>query len=141
MNTNFWTNPLNNETYSTPQEVAVLPVNVSGNLPVTKIYMNADELANEWKYERLQSNWLGGEFGHSKTLLELYGRFFTNNQAVGITQHPTGLYRVRLENLRLNRYARAAVDALTRTFNHVLYTDFINTWGTHIVQEATVGKL
>jgi hypothetical protein len=140
-NTTFWIDPFNNQTYWSPQEVAVLPANLSANVPVARVFLNPEELINEWKYERLEGTWLGGEFGHSKLVLDIYNKFFSNNQAVSITQHPTALYRVRVENLRLNRYARAAVDALTHTYDEVLYTDFINTWGTHIVQQAVIGKL
>lgn len=139
-NTTFWMDPFNNQTYWSPQEVAVLGVNASENVPVARVFLNPNELINEWKYERLEGTWLGGEFGHSQTVLDIYNKFFTEKQAVSITQHPTGLYRLRLENLQLNQYARAAVDALTHTYNEVLYNDFINTWGTHIVQQTVIGK-
>ncbi|CAF3989734.1 unnamed protein product, partial [Adineta steineri] len=140
-NTTFWTDPFNNQTYWSPQEVAILPANVSENVPIARIFLNPAELINEWKYERLEGTWLGGEFGHSQNVLDIYDKFFSSNQAVSITQHPTALYRVRVENFRLNRYARAAIDALTHTYNEVLYTDFINAWGTHIVQEAVIGGM
>lgn len=139
-NTTYWNDTFNNQIYWSPEEVTVLPVEAKENLPIARVFHNPKELANEWKYERLQGTWLGGEFGHSKAILDLYKRFFTKNQAVAITQKPTVLYRIRLENLRLNRYARAAVDTLTHTFNEELYTDFINSWGTHIVQQALIGN-
>ncbi|CAF3355403.1 unnamed protein product, partial [Rotaria sp. Silwood2] len=139
--TTSWTDPVTNQTYWVPQEVSLSSVSTDENQAVARVFLTSLELSNEWKYERLRGKWLGGEFGHSKSMLNIQSRFFSNNQATAITQKPEVLYRLRVENLQLNKYARAALMALTPTYNETLYNDFIRTWGTHIVQQSLVGGM
>ncbi|CAF4664357.1 unnamed protein product, partial [Rotaria socialis] len=103
---NYWIDPNTNRMYQAPRGITFPRISQDENRPVSRVFLSAAELSNEWKYERLRGSWLGGEFGHSKSLLDIYSRFFSKNQATAITQKPTVLYRLRVENLRLNQYAR-----------------------------------
>ena len=50
---------------------------------------------------------------------------YSADEAIAITQHPTILYRMRVENFQLNSKALAAVSALTASYNASLYSDFL----------------
>ncbi|CAF3709607.1 unnamed protein product [Rotaria sp. Silwood1] len=102
--TTSWTDPVTNQTYWVPQEVSLSSVSTDENQPVARVFLTSLELSNEWKYERLRGKWLGGEFGHSKSMLDIQSRFFSNNQATAVTQKPEVLYRLRVENLQLNNF-------------------------------------
>ncbi len=138
--TNSWTDPVTNIIYNAPSEISFQQISATDNNPIARVFLTAAELSNEWKYEKLRGSWLGGEFGHSKSLLDIYSRFFSKNQATAITQKPTVLYRLRLENFQLNKYAKEAIDNLPPEYNETLYSDFLRTWGTHIVQQSLIGK-
>ncbi|CAF2064098.1 unnamed protein product [Rotaria magnacalcarata] len=138
---NYWIDPNTNRMHQAPRGIIFPRISQDENRPISRVFLSAAELSNEWKYERLRGSWLGGEFGHSKSLLDIYSRFFSKNQATAITQKPTVLYRLRVENLRLNQYAREAVEKLPAVYNETLYDDFIQNWGTHIVQQALVGGM
>ncbi|CAF2956474.1 unnamed protein product, partial [Rotaria sp. Silwood2] len=138
---NYWTDPISNTTYQAPRGVTFPTFSENDNQPVARVFLTATELSNEWKYEKLRGSWLGGEFGHSKSLADIYSRFFSNNQATAITQKPYVLYRLRVENLRLNKYAKQAIAQLPTTYNETLYNDFLRNWGTHIVQQSLIGGM
>ncbi|CAF1306922.1 unnamed protein product [Adineta ricciae] len=140
-NITFWTDSFTNRQYFVPKEVS-FPLTVDNDsVPVAHVFLTATELSNRWRYDRLQGDWLGGEFGHSQSLLNIYKKYFSSDESVAITQHPTVLYRMRVENFQLNDEARAATDALTPTYNESLYSDFLREWGTHIVQQSLVGGM
>ncbi|CAF4841946.1 unnamed protein product, partial [Rotaria sp. Silwood2] len=138
---NYWTDTISNTTYQAPRGVTFPTFSENDNQPVARVFLTATELSNEWKYEKLRGSWLGGEFGHSKSLADIYSRFFSNNQATAITQKPYVLYRLRVENLRLNKYAKQAIAQLPTTYNETLYNDFLRNWGTHIVQQSLIGGM
>jgi hypothetical protein len=136
---NPWTDPITNITYQVPRGITSLGITAEDNEPTVRVFLTAAELSNEWKYEKLKGSWLGGEFGHSKSLLNIYSNFFSKNQATAITQKPTVLYRLRVENLQLNKYAKDAIAKLPIQYDETLYNDFLQTWGTHIVQQSLIG--
>ncbi|CAF3790676.1 unnamed protein product [Rotaria sp. Silwood1] len=137
---NYWTDPISNIVYQAPRGVTFPEISQDENNPIARVFLTAAELSNEWKYEKLRGSWLGGEFGHSKSLADIYNRFFSNNQATSITQKPNVLYRLRVENLQLNTYAKQAIARLPTTYDETLYSDFLRNWGTHIVQQSLIGK-
>ena len=120
-----WKDPLTNQTYFVPKEVSLPAFNESEHDPMPRAFLTATELSNKWRYDRLQGEWLGGEFGHSQSLLDIYAKYFSADEAIAITQHPTILYRMRVENFQLNSKALAAVSALTASYNASLYSDFL----------------
>ena len=135
-----WQDPMTNQTYWCPKEVSVLSVDKRENQPIARAFPSATELANHWKYGAQRGDWLGGEFGHSKSILELQQRFFSDDQAIAITQKPHVLYRLKVEVLKMNVYAEDAMNALPKVYNEVIYSDFIRHWGTHIIIRSLVGK-
>lgn len=137
---NIWTDPATTISYQVPLGFGVLPIKQEDNSSISRVFLTAAELSNEWRYEKLRGSWLGGAFGHSKSLLDIYSKFFANDQATAITQKPTVLYRIRVENLQLNKYASAAIRLLTDIYNENLYGEFIRHWGTHIVRQSLVGS-
>ena len=139
-NTTSWKDPLTNETYWHPREVSVIPVDANENQPIARVFLRASELANYWKYGQTRGDWLGGEFGHSKSILDLQSRFFADDQAIAITQKPYVLYRLKVEVLKLNVYARDAISALPKIYDETIYADFLRNWGTHIILNSLVGK-
>ena len=107
--------------YFVPKEVCLPGYNESERDPVPHTFLTATELSNKWRYDQLQGAWLGGEFGHSQSLLDIYAKYFSTDEAVVITQHPTILYRMRVKHFQLNSKALAAVSALTASYNESLY--------------------
>ncbi|CAF1472757.1 unnamed protein product [Adineta steineri] len=138
---NYWTDPITSIMYQAPRGITFPGIKTTDNDPVSRVFLTAAELSNEWKYEKLKGSWLGGEFGHSKSLLDLYKKFFSMNQGIAIVQKPTVLYRLRVENLQLNKYAKAAIQKLPVKYDETLYSDFLQNWGTHIVQQSLVGGM
>ena len=131
-NTTSWKDPLTNETYWHPREISVVPVDANENQPIARIFLSASELANYWKYGQTRGDWLGGEFGHSKSILDLQSRFFTDDQAIAITQKPYVLYRLKVEVLKLNVYVRDAISALYQRFMTKLYMRIFFKIGAHM---------
>ncbi|CAF3492650.1 unnamed protein product [Rotaria sp. Silwood1] len=140
-NTTYWQDPLTNEIYWYPREISVLPVEQNANEPVARTFLTASELENHWKYGQTRGDWLGGELGHSKSILDIQARFFADNQAIAITQKPYALYRLKVEVLKLNVYAKNAVNALPKVYNEMIYESFLRNWGTHIVLKSIVGGM
>jgi hypothetical protein len=139
-NTTSWQDPVTNEVYWYPREISVLPIDATENQPVARVFLSASELANHWKYGQTRGDWLGGEFGHSKSILDIQARFFADDQAIAITQKPYVLYRLKVEVLKLNVYVKDAINALPKIYNENIYADFLRNWGTHIVLKSLVGK-
>ncbi|CAF4059651.1 unnamed protein product [Rotaria sp. Silwood2] len=140
-NTTFWSDPVTNETYWYPREISVLPVDEKDNEPVARTFLTASELENHWKYGQARGDWLGGELGHSKSILDIEARFFADDQAIAITQKPYVLYRLKVEVLKLNEYATSAINALPKVYNEMIYDSFLRNWGTHIVLKSLVGGM
>jgi hypothetical protein len=139
-NNTSWQDPLTNETYWCPREITVLSVDQKENQPVARVFLSSSELANHWKYAQTRGDWLGGEFGHSKSILDLQARFFSDDQAIAITQQPYVSYKLKVETLKLNKYAISAINALPKIYDEVIYSDFLRNWGTHIVLQSLIGK-
>ncbi|CAF1363919.1 unnamed protein product [Adineta steineri] len=136
-----WKDPLTGRVYLVPKEVSLPSINDSDSVPVAHVFLTAAELSSKWRYDRLQGAWLGGEFGHSQSLLDIYKKYFSSDESIAITQQPTILYRMRVENFQLRADARAAINALPPTYNESLYSDFLRDWGTHIIQQSLVGGM
>ncbi|CAF1403957.1 unnamed protein product, partial [Didymodactylos carnosus] len=137
----IWTDSYSNQSYVIPNDVTVTDALADENIPTVHIFKTQRELANEWTQGYGKSSWLGGQFGLVKSILNLYKQFFTDNQATAISQNPLALYKLSVENLRLNPYAKEAVSALPLVYDDVAYNDFINSWGTHIAVETLIGGM
>ncbi|CAF3687438.1 unnamed protein product [Rotaria sp. Silwood1] len=98
------------------------------------------QLADVWTRASGSGSWLGGELGHTKSVLDINLKFFSKQQATAITQQPIGLYRLEVNNLTLNEYVKEAISLLPATYDASIYSDFMDTWGTHIAVSTLIGK-
>ena len=142
--TSTWTDPASQETYLLPNGLS-LTADVSGeNIAQTNVFKSASDLTAVWESGYEAGNWLGGEFGNSKNMIDLYNKFFSKQQSTSINQHPQGLYRLTLSDnweQNLNAYAKAALMALPETFDKNIYDRFMDTWGTHVAKDTLVGGM
>jgi len=142
--TSYFTDPLSGETFLLPKGLS-LSIQVSGeNVPQTHVFKTAAEVASVWETGYKDGNWLGGEFGHSKSILDLYNKFFSKQQSSAINQHPQALYRLTLDpnwEFNLNPYAMYSLKSLPQTYNENIYSRFMETWGTHIAMDTLVGGM
>ena len=87
---------------------------------------------------------MGGEFGQSKGVLDLYEKFFSKQQATSINQHPRALYKLSLGagwERNLNVFVTMALKALPAKYDANIYGRFMDTWGTHVGRETLVGGM
>ena len=142
--TSTWTDPASQDTYLLPKGLS-LNADVSGeNVPQTNVFKTASDLTSVWESGYEAGNWLGGEFGNSKSMIDLYEKFFSKQQSTSINQHPTGLYRLTLSDnweQNLNAYAKAALMTLPEAYDANIYNRFMDTWGTHVAKDTLVGGM
>merc|ERR1719312_633219 len=143
--TGTWTDPGTGEKFLLPKGLSLNSGGVAGeNVPQTHVFKSASELANVWEQGYKAGNWLGGEFGHSKSVLDLFTKFFSKQQSTAINQHPAALYRLTLNGAwekNLNVFAQAALKALPQAYDANLYNRFMDTWGTHVARDTLVGGM
>jgi hypothetical protein len=123
----IWTDPITQETYALPAGLA-LNVEVAGeNVVTTRIFKSASDLVNVWESGYTAGNWLGGEFGNSKSVQNLYSQFFSQQQSTSINQHPQALYRLTLTDnweSHLNAYAMYALQSLPEVYDENIYSRY-----------------
>ncbi|CAF4831041.1 unnamed protein product [Rotaria sp. Silwood1] len=128
--------------FSIPNEISLTPVDVNrDNKPTSYIYPTPMQLADVWTRASGSGSWLGGELGHTKSVLDINLKFFSKQQATAITQQPIGLYRLEVNNLTLNEYVKEAISLLPATYDASIYSDFMDTWGTHIAVSTLIGGM
>ena len=138
-----WTDPQTGDIFKIPIGVS-LTVNgtESENKPIIRVFKTEQELTSVWESGYKAGTWLGGEFGQSKGILDLYTKFFSKQQATSINQHPQSLYKLSLTGeweKNLNDYVKYALKALPEKYDENIYDRFMDTWGTHVAKETLVG--
>jgi len=140
-----WTDPSSKEVFIVPSGASLTTGNVTKeNVATIRVFKTEEELVNVWEKGYHDGNWLGGEFGTSKSVLDLYNKFFSKEQSTSINQHPKSLYQLKLENgweNNLNEYAKAALSSLPEAYDFNIYSRFMDTWGTHIATDTLVGGM
>ncbi|CAF1606176.1 unnamed protein product, partial [Didymodactylos carnosus] len=130
-----------------PNEVLLKNVSEDENKPTVRIFKTEMDLVNVWTRNADGGYWTGGEFGHAKTVIDLYTKFFTENQATSISQNPVRLYTLTMKfadtpsSLVLNKYAKAAITGLTQVYHEEIYTSFMDVWGTHLAVSTEIGGM
>ena len=125
--TTTWTDPSTNEKYLLPKGLS-LNAGVAGeNVPQTHVFKSAAELASVWEQGYKAGNWMGGEFGHSKSVMDLFAKFFSKQQSTAINQHPAALYRLTLTGdweKNLNAFTQAALKALPEAYDANIFSRY-----------------
>ena len=140
-----WQDPSTGEIFVVPSGISLTTDSVpTENVPKVKVFKTEEDLVKVWEEGYKNGNWLGGEFGTSKSVLDLYNKFFSKEQATSINQHPKSLYRLKLasgwEN-NLNEFALLALTSLPETYDFNIYSRFMDTWGTHVATDTLVGGM
>ena len=127
-NTNVWTDPNSGDKFLLPNGLLLSTDVEIENVANTNVFKSAAELVSVWESGYETGNWLGGEFGNSKDVVDLYEKFFSKQQSTSINQHPKALYRLTLtkdwEN-HLNIYALAALRALPEIYDSNIYNRLV----------------
>ena len=139
-----WVDPNSGDAFLLPKGLD-LKTDITGeNVPQTNVFKSSSELTSVWESGYQVGNWLGGEFGNSKSVVDLYEKFFSKQQSTSINQHPQALYRLTLTNgweKNLNTFALTALHALPEVYDVNIYNRFMDTWGTHIAKDTLVGGM
>ncbi|KAL4499398.1 hypothetical protein ABPG73_008948 [Tetrahymena malaccensis] len=111
--------------------------------PDVKIYKNEFDLSNIWTNAASNGEWFGGWYSQSKDINDVYSKFFKGDQEVSISQLTKSVVRLKFktDNLKLNKYAQRAVNALPQEFQPQIYSDFLDSWGTHISVDTYIGGM
>ena len=140
-----WTDPSTQLTYAIPQGVTLSTVGVQAeNKPTTRVFKTEDHLTSVWESGYKRGSWLGGEFGQSKGVLDLYEKLFSKQQATSINQHPRALYKLSLSpgwEKNLNAFVKIALQSLPVNYDANVYSRFMDTWGTHVGRNTLVGGM
>ena len=143
--TSTWTDPLSKITFDLPEGLSLSTVDIAGeNVAKVRVFRDEEELVSVWESGYKEGNWLGGEFGQSKSILDLYNKFFSKQQSTSINQHPRAVYKLSVGEAweqRLNVYVKTALQALPEQFDSNIYSRFIDTWGTHVASKTLVGGM
>ncbi|CAF1240494.1 unnamed protein product [Rotaria sordida] len=143
----LWTDSYSKQSFIVPNEVLLTNVSTDENKPKVSIFKTEVDLVNVWTRNADGGYWTGGEFGLAKTALNVYTDFFTENQATSISQNPFSLYILTMisanspSSLVLNKYAKAAIDALPQDYDEEIYKSFMDIWGTHIAVSTKIGGM
>jgi len=140
-----WLDTVTGLSYAIPSGVSLTEDGISTeNVPKINVFKDEEQLTLIWEKGYKQGYWLGGEFGKSKGILNLYEKFFSKQQATSINQHPRALYRLSLDDgweKHLNQFALTALKALPEEYDANIYSRFMDTWGTHVAKETLVGGM
>ena len=143
--TSAWTDPQTKITFDVPEGMYLSTGDITGeNVAKIRVFKSEKELVSVWETGYKQGNWLGGEFGQSKSILDLYNKFFSKQQSTSINQHPRAIYKLSVGDgweKRLNVYVRAALSALPEQYDSNVYSRFMDTWGTHVATNTLVGGM
>ncbi|KAL4511151.1 hypothetical protein ABPG73_008229 [Tetrahymena malaccensis] len=132
--------PSSGRQFIVADETQIEQVNLDADI---KIFKNEFELTNIWLGATQNGQWLGGEYGQSKDLNDVFERFFRGNQETSISQLLKNVVRMtfKTDSLRLNKFAQRAIDALPEEFQPDVYNEFLNSWGTHISVDTFIGGM
>ncbi|KAL4474483.1 hypothetical protein ABPG72_016161 [Tetrahymena utriculariae] len=126
--------------YIIAEETKVDQVNLDADI---KVFKNEFELINIWLDATKRGQWLGGEYSQSKDLNDVFQKFFKGNKETSISQLMKNVVRLsfKINNLKLNKFAQRAIDALPQAFQANIYNEFLNSWGTHISIDTFIGGM
>ncbi|KAL4511145.1 hypothetical protein ABPG73_008223 [Tetrahymena malaccensis] len=132
--------PFSGRQFIVADETQIEQVNLDADI---KIFKNEFELTNIWLDATQNGQWFGGEYSQSKDLNEVFERFFRGNKETSISQLMKNVVRLtfKTDNLKLNRFAQRAIDALPEEFQPDVYNQFLNSWGTHISIDTYIGGM
>ncbi|KAL4511157.1 hypothetical protein ABPG73_008235 [Tetrahymena malaccensis] len=136
----IYKDPLSDHQFIVADETQIEQVNLDADV---KIFKNEFELTNIWLDATQNGQWLGGEYSQSKDLNDVFERYFKGNQETSISQLSKNVIRLtfKTDNLKLNRFAQRAIDALPEDFQQDIYNQFLNSWGTHISVDTYIGGM
>ncbi|KAL4511159.1 hypothetical protein ABPG73_008237 [Tetrahymena malaccensis] len=136
----IYKDPLSDHTFVIADETQIEQINLDADV---KIFKNEFELTNIWLDATKNGQWFGGEYSQSKDLNEVFEKYFKGNQETSISQLSKNVIRLtfKTDNLKLNRFAQRAIDALPEEFQPDVYNEFLNSWGTHISVDTYVGGM
>ncbi|KAL4511136.1 hypothetical protein ABPG73_008214 [Tetrahymena malaccensis] len=136
----IYKDPLSQNQYIIADETLIEQINLEADV---KIFKNEFELTNIWIDAVQNGQWLGGEYSQSKDLNEVFDKFFKGNQETSICQQAKNVVRLKfkIDNLKLNKYAQRAIDALPVDFQPEIYNEFLDSWGTHISVDTFIGGM
>ncbi|KAL4511137.1 hypothetical protein ABPG73_008215 [Tetrahymena malaccensis] len=136
----IYKDPFSEKSFIIADETIVEQINLDADV---KVFKNEFELTSIWLDATQRGQWLGGEYSQSKDLNDVFDRFFKGNQETSISQLPKNVIRLafKTDNLRLNRFAQRAIDALPEEFQQDVYNEFLNSWGTHISVDTYIGGM
>ncbi|KAL4462157.1 hypothetical protein ABPG73_018902 [Tetrahymena malaccensis] len=136
----IYTDPLSSHQFIVADETSIEQANLDADI---RVFKNEFELTNIWLDATQNGQWLGGEYSQSKDLNDVFNRFFTNNQQTSIAQQTKNVIRMsfKTDNLKLNRFAQRAIDALPEDYQVEVYNEFLNAWGTHISVDTLIGGM
>ncbi|KAL4511146.1 hypothetical protein ABPG73_008224 [Tetrahymena malaccensis] len=136
----IYKDPLSESQFIIADETLVEQVNLDADV---KIFQNEFELTNIWLNATKNGQWLGGEYSQSKDLNDVFQKFFKGNQETSISQLLKNTVRLTFKdnNLKLNKFAQRAIDALPQAYQADIYNEFIDSWGTHISVDTFIGGM
>ncbi|KAL4511127.1 hypothetical protein ABPG73_008205 [Tetrahymena malaccensis] len=136
----IYTDPLSNRQYVMADQTQVEQIQLDADV---KIFKDEFELTSIWLDATKSGQWLGGEYSQSKDLNDVFDRFFKGNQETSISQQAKNVIRLtfKTDNLKLNRFAQRAIDALPEDFQPDIYNQFLDSWGTHISFDTYIGGM
>ncbi|KAL4511161.1 hypothetical protein ABPG73_008239 [Tetrahymena malaccensis] len=136
----IYKDPLSEHQFIVADETQIEQINLDADV---KIFKNEFELTNIWLDATKNGQWLGGEYSQSKDLNDVFEKYFKGNQETSISQLSKNVIRLtfKTDNLKLNRFAQKAIDALPEEFQPDVYNEFLNSWGTHISVDTYIGGM
>ncbi|EAR82452.2 MAC/perforin domain protein (macronuclear) [Tetrahymena thermophila SB210] len=136
----IWKDPLSQNQFIIADETQVEQIELQ---PDIKIFQNEQDLSNLWIEAAQNGYWLGGQYSHSQDLIQIYEKFFKGDQEMSVSQMAKNVLRMTFknDNLSLNKYAQRAVNALPQEYSPEVYSDFLESWGTHISVDTYIGGM
>ncbi|KAL4474479.1 hypothetical protein ABPG72_016157 [Tetrahymena utriculariae] len=136
----IYKDPISDHSFIVADETQIEQINLDADV---KIFKNEFELTKIWLDATKNGQWLGGEYSQSKDLNDVFEKYFKGNQETSISQLSKNVIRLtfKTDNLKLNRFAQRAIDALPEEFQPDIYNGFLNSWGTHISIDTYIGGM
>ncbi|CAF1023346.1 unnamed protein product, partial [Didymodactylos carnosus] len=145
--TRLWSDDSSGQSFIIPAGVKITNAAPDDSSVKIRIYKNENDLLQVWLRNEESGQWWGGEFAHVQNISEIYDTFYKDNRAMAISQKLYVLYSLTVDGadnpatIKLNDYAKNAIDALTLKYDQRLYDEFMNAWGTHVAVETKVGGM
>ena len=123
--TDTWTDPNTGATFLVPKGLTLSVSEIDHeNRPVAHVFKTEADLVAVWNNGYDAGTWLGGEFGYSKSISNLYTSFFNGDSITSINQKPHALYRLTLQEgweSKFNQYVKAGLKQLPEVYDSNIY--------------------